>query len=118
MQLAAVLPKKVFCLSRIELTCAAVQGKAAEAPAWKLDFQSWKPGSPQYANLDSALDMQLTTLYFFCNRPTVAALMAIGTDLGDAFKDPQAAAQQQAETRELQSAASMSESEFDTQGVC
>ena len=91
--------------------------KQAEAPAWRLDFNSWKPGSPSYNNLDSALDMQLTTLYFFCNRPTVAALMAIGTDLGDAFKDPEAAAQQQAETRQLESAASMSESEADFQGV-
>ena len=29
--------------------------------------------------------MQLTTLYFFCNRPTIGALMGIGTDLSAAL---------------------------------
>ena len=51
-----------------------------------MDFESWKPGSPDYANVDSELRMRLTTLFFFCNRPTVGALMALGSDLGDAFK--------------------------------
>ena len=57
-----------------------------------MDFESWKPGSPDYADVDSELRMRLTTLFFFCNRPTVGALMALGSDLGDAFKagnDPQ-----------------------------
>ena len=60
--------------------------------------------------------MELTTLYFFCNRPTVAAMMALGTDLGDAFKDPAAPEQQQPEVRQLESAPSLSESEADFQG--
>ena len=53
-----------------------------------MDFETWKPGSGDYANVDSELRMRLTTLFFFCNRPTLGALMAFGTDLGDAFKTP------------------------------
>lgn len=53
-----------------------------------MQFDTWKPSSPDYANVDSELHMQLTTLFFFCNRPTMGALMGLGTDLGDAFKDP------------------------------
>lgn len=53
-----------------------------------MQFDTWKPSSPDYANIDSELHMQLTTLFFFCNRPTIGALMGLGTDLGEAFKDP------------------------------
>ena len=53
-----------------------------------MQFDTRKPSSPDYANIDSELHMQLTSLYFFCNRPTIGALMGLGTDLGDAFRDP------------------------------
>ena len=93
----------------------SLQGKQRGPPAWKVGFQTWKPGSAQYDDVDAAMDMQLTTLYFFCNRPTVAALMAIGTDLGDAFKDPCASSSgpEQPGMRRLESTASFSDSEFD-----
>ena len=51
-----------------------------------MEFDTWKPGTPDYANVDTEVRMRLTTLFFFCNRPTVGALMALGGDLGDAFK--------------------------------
>ena len=94
------------------------QGKQRGTPAWKVDFQTWKPGSAHYDNVDAAMDMQLTTLYFFCNRPTVAALMGLGTDLGDAFKDPASpeAGAGQPDLRRLESSASLSESEYGAEG--
>ena len=58
-------------------------------PSLTLDFQTWKPGSATYANVDAELSVRITALYFFGNRPTIGALMGIGGDLGDAFKDPQ-----------------------------
>jgi len=58
-------------------------------PSLILDFQSWKPGSLQYANVDAELTVRITALHFFGNRPTIGALMGIGGDLGDAFKGPQ-----------------------------
>ena len=39
----------------------------------------------RYTSVDGELNMQLTTLYFFCNRPTIGALMGIGTDLSAAL---------------------------------
>lgn len=66
-------------------------GKAAEtAPAkkdsaWILDFDSWAQGSSGYAGVDSEMRMRLKTLYFACNRPTIGALIALGSDFGAAF---------------------------------
>lgn len=54
----------------------------------QLEFASWKPGSEQYANIDAEMKVRLTTLYFYLHRPTIGALMGIGTDLGDAFRSP------------------------------
>ncbi|KAK9819963.1 hypothetical protein WJX72_004515 [[Myrmecia] bisecta] len=60
--------------------------RSLQKQAWTLDFETWKPTSPLYASIDSQLHMRLTTLFFFCNRPTIGALMAVGVDLGKAFK--------------------------------
>ena len=35
----------------------------------------------RYTGVDVELSLQLSTLLFFCHRPTVAALMVLGTDL-------------------------------------
>ncbi|KDD71483.1 hypothetical protein H632_c4939p0, partial [Helicosporidium sp. ATCC 50920] len=40
-------------------------------------------GTPP-ADADVSLDVDIASLRFFCNRPTVAALMALGSDLGAA----------------------------------
>ena len=53
--------------------------------AMTLDFATWQRGSEQYANVDAELTIRLTTLYFFCNRPTLGALMGIGEDISDAL---------------------------------
>ncbi|KAL4527774.1 hypothetical protein Ndes2437A_g02912 [Nannochloris sp. 'desiccata'] len=41
-----------------------------------------RPDSKEYEGVDTALDVTLNTLYFYCNRPTVAALIAMGLDVG------------------------------------
>ena len=41
-----------------------------------------KHGLPSYNGVDMSLDIKLNNLYFYCNRPTVAALMTMGVDLG------------------------------------
>ncbi len=69
-------------------------GRIPGAPkhrAWVLDFESWKPDSPQYNGLDAQVETRLTSLLFFCNRPTVAALTCFGNDLGEAIKAGQTA---------------------------
>jgi hypothetical protein len=43
-----------------------------------------KPGTPQYEGVDTSLEASLNTLYFYCNRPTVAALISMGLDVADA----------------------------------
>eukprot|EP00884_Botryococcus_braunii_P010315 jgi/Botrbrau1/19285/Bobra.0073s0028.1 len=53
--------------------------------AWALVLETWAPGHPQYTGVDSELRMTLTTLYFFCNRPTIGALIGVGIDTGAAF---------------------------------
>lgn len=55
-----------------------------------LEFETWKPESEKYANVDAELRVRLTTLHFFGNRPTIGALMGIGKDLSLAFKSPSA----------------------------
>jgi vacuolar protein sorting-associated protein 13A/C len=50
-------------------------------------FTLRRPGFPEYQGTDSALDVKLNKLYFFCNRPTVAALISMGMDLGAAMSD-------------------------------
>ena len=63
-------------------------GSGRAAPAWALDYETWARGSAAYAGVDSELRMRLTTLFFFLNRPTVAALMAVGSAMAAAVKNP------------------------------
>lgn len=37
--------------------------------------------SPSYKNVDMALDVSVSALYFLCNRPTIAALMCFAQDV-------------------------------------
>jgi len=41
-----------------------------------------RPDSKEYEGVDTALDVTLNTLYFYCNRPTIAALITMGLDVG------------------------------------
>ncbi|KAK9858457.1 hypothetical protein WJX84_002370 [Apatococcus fuscideae] len=92
-----------------------IAGSASNLPgaprhhAWVLEFKSWKPDSPEYAGLDAELQTRLTTLLFFCNRPTVAALMCFGDDLTAALKAGQPAQPAPARPRQLESQESISD---------
>ena len=44
------------------------------------------------AGVDSDMTMKLTSFWFFCNRPTVAALIGVGTDMAAATDVPEAVA--------------------------
>ncbi len=44
------------------------------------------------AGVDSDMTMKLTSFWFFCNRPTVAALIGVGTDMAAATEVPEAVA--------------------------
>ncbi|KAL4447306.1 hypothetical protein ABPG77_007339, partial [Micractinium sp. CCAP 211/92] len=59
-------------------------------------FKLRQPGSPEYEGVDTSLDVSLRSLYFYCNRPTVAALITLGIDIGTvasaAFSGPEPAA--------------------------
>lgn len=48
----------------------------------RLLFAKYNPTSSNYTGLDVEVVLRLSTLVFYCNRPTVAALMVFGTDLG------------------------------------
>lgn len=52
-----------------------------QSQALSLSYSKWSPQSPDYHDVDAEVQVQLKTLSFFCNRPTVAALMAIGNDV-------------------------------------
>jgi hypothetical protein len=41
-----------------------------------------RPGTKEYQGVDTALDVALNRLYFYCNRPTIAALITMGLDVG------------------------------------
>jgi hypothetical protein len=63
-------------------------GAAAEHPEHqqhqelvRLLFARYDPSSSNYSGLDVEVVLRLSTLVFYCNRPTVAALMVLGTDL-------------------------------------
>ena len=56
------------------------------ASSLSLEFETWTPDAPTYADVDAKLRVRLTTLQFFGNRPTIGALMGIGGDLSAAFK--------------------------------
>lgn len=59
--------------------------RGAQKTAWAVVLETWSPGHPGYTGVDSELRMTLTTLYFFCNRPTIGALIGVGIDTGAAF---------------------------------
>ena len=45
-------------------------------------FQMWDAATAAtYANVDMSLDISVASLYFTCNRPTVAALMCFAQDI-------------------------------------
>jgi hypothetical protein len=48
----------------------------------RLCFVRIVPTSSRYTGTDVELVLQLSSLVFYCHRPTVAALMVFGTDLG------------------------------------
>jgi vacuolar protein sorting-associated protein 13A/C len=63
----------------------------------RLLFAQYSPSSNNYNGLDVEVALKLSTLVFYCNRPTVAALMVFGTDLAainTALATPVAAQQQ------------------------
>jgi vacuolar protein sorting-associated protein 13A/C len=63
----------------------------------RLLFAQYSPSSSSYSGLDVEVALKLSTLVFYCNRPTVAALMVFGTDLAainTALAAPHAAQQQ------------------------
>ncbi|KAL4443584.1 hypothetical protein ABPG75_011321 [Micractinium tetrahymenae] len=59
--------------------CPAI---AAPQDLAEFTFKLRQPGSPEYEGVDTSLDVSLSSLYFYCNRPTVAALITLGVDIG------------------------------------
>jgi len=59
-----------------------------------MQYNKWTPQSPEYHDVDAQVHVKLKTLSFFCNRPTLGALMAIGDDVSatGAAKPPDAPA--------------------------
>ena len=43
-----------------------------------------RPGTKEYDGIDTFLEAKLNKLFFFCNRPTVAALISMGLDVSAA----------------------------------
>ena len=52
-----------------------------QSQALTLSYAKWSPQSADYHDVDAEVHVKLKTLSFFCNRPTVGALMAIGNDV-------------------------------------
>lgn len=47
-----------------------------------ISFNMWDAAtSPSYEDVDMALDVSVTALYFLCNRPTIAALVCFAQDI-------------------------------------
>jgi hypothetical protein len=61
---------------------AAGAGSSEQQELVRLLFAKYNPTSSNYTGLDVEVVLKLSTLVFYCNRPTVAALMVFGTDLG------------------------------------
>lgn len=57
--------------------------KADAGQLVKLHFSNYSMQSSLYKGLDTEIAVDLDTLYFFCNRPTVAALMTFGKDIAE-----------------------------------
>jgi hypothetical protein len=56
--------------------------KAQEQDLAEFTLKLRRPGTKEYDGVDTALDVTLNRLYFYCNRPTVAALITMGLDVG------------------------------------
>ncbi|KAK3249746.1 hypothetical protein CYMTET_40840 [Cymbomonas tetramitiformis] len=57
-------------------------GAGEESPGLvSLRYERWEEDSPGFANVDAELALKITTLYFHCNRPTVASLLQFNRDL-------------------------------------
>lgn len=61
---------------------AGAQEGSGQHELVRLLFSQYNPTSTNYTGLDVDVVLRLSTLVFYCNRPTVAALMVFGTDLG------------------------------------
>lgn len=61
---------------------AGSEGAEQQQELVRLLFARYNPTSPNYTGLDVEVMLRLSTLVFYCNRPTVAALMVFGADLG------------------------------------
>lgn len=70
---------------------AGRRSSAQRVYAWQVELKLWKPEDPRYSGTDTELNMKLTSFWFFCNRPTVAALMRLGSDMAAAARDGTAA---------------------------
>ncbi|XP_057959044.1 uncharacterized protein LOC131151699 [Malania oleifera] len=46
-----------------------------------VSFSTRNPGSPDYAGIDTEVSIRMSKLEFFCNRPTVVALIDFGLDI-------------------------------------
>ena len=73
---------------------ASGQQQQASSQALVMQYNKWTPQSPDYQDVDAQVHVKLKTLSFFCNRPTLGALMAIGDDVSatGAAKPPDAPA--------------------------
>ena len=73
---------------------ASGQQQQGSSQALVMQYNKWAPQSPEYHDVNAQVHVKLKTLSFFCNRPTLGALMAIGDDVSatGAAKPPDAPA--------------------------
>ena len=65
------------------------KGSEPASPFGKQDLAEFtlklrRPGTKEYDGIDTFLEAKLNKLFFFCNRPTVAALISMGLDVSAA----------------------------------
>lgn len=90
--LPAKVGARVPCRADVSVASMHAGVKGADIPtpkqnsAWLVDFDTWSQSSSGYAGVDADMRMRMKTVYFFANRPTIAALMGLGTDIAAAFK--------------------------------
>lgn len=46
-----------------------------------ISFKLRQPGTPEYEDCDAQMEVSLDSIYFYCNRPTLAALISFGLDI-------------------------------------
>eukprot|EP00887_Chlorella_sp_A99_P001951 scaffold18.g1951.t1 len=61
---------------------AVADMRAAGRELAEFTFTIRRPGTKEYEGVDTQLDVVLSSLFFYCNRPTVAALITMGVDMG------------------------------------